>query len=187
MRRFNNWLSGLIMAILAIFILSPIMAFADEEVRRKTNFHQRVRSKKNLIVEKDMTYAVNANVLSTKQVNPINRIDNSEFAIWSGNSTFQASSGNTLTAIPDGWYVYSQSDFTTFKRLDLKDVGRGSGSSVYQGHNHSVQVRVGDSDTGSGVTKYLAYPTGGVSTYESWYKKFAGQSVTFGVRMKRPV
>ena len=168
--------------LLTLFmVLAFTVSVNAESIRNKNIYTDRQTFKKDVNIDGDMKFGDNASILTdSKNLYPRNQMHNSELAIWSGGTRWGS---GALASVPDSWYVYSQSTLTGVTRIDVDTISPVS--SVTPPFIHSMYINTWDTSTGPGVTKYVAYPSSGVSTSPSWYKKFAGRTVVFGAYVKR--
>lgn len=174
-----------IFTLLSILLIIGIAAvvYAADRFRGKTEFYDRATFKKDVQLDGEVTYGTDAEVVSTKNMYPQNWIKNSKLAFWSGGTCY--ANGSTA-ALPDGWYMPSLSTYTGATLVAVNTISPVS--SVTPDFLHSMNVGVNDPTTGqSASTKFILYPGSGVSTASSWYKNFAGKSVTFGAWVNRPI
>lgn len=178
-----------ILTIFCVFML--VLAFVTPQAyakseRSKIEYYDRQWFKDEARFDDTTNFTDNADITSdSKLFYPLNHIKNSGLGVWSGGTRYGVS--NSQSAVPDGWYIYGQSASTGTgaTRYDLADVAPGTGSTVYQGQEHSMLIGVWDPTTGAGTTKYYAYPDSGVSAQRHWYQRFAGHTVTFGCYIHR--
>ena len=166
-----------------LLVLSfTVYVFARSE-RSKIEYYEKQTFKSDTEHQKEMKFGPNAEITSdSKNFNPRNYINNSLFSIWSGGSQYGVGG---VTCVPDGWYI--QGTHTGVTRVDAPDVASGSGSTIYPGYPHSLQIATWNPSTGPGTTAYFTYPDSGVSNQAAWFKQFAGSKVVFGAFIKRDV
>lgn len=179
----------IILGIAITFALTCNFAFG-ESVRGKKDFRDPVTFQKKATVKEKMEFGKDASItiessqtVPEKNLYPQNFIKNSGMDIWSGGTRWGS---GALSSVPDGWYIPSTSTYTGVTRIDVDTISPVS--SVTPDFTNSVYLGVFDTANAisqTGNTKFFMYPGSGVSTASSWYKRFAGKSVTFGAYVKR--
>jgi len=111
----------------------------------------------------------------------VNEITNAALAIWSGSTR----DGVSPAGYPDGWLVLDQTN-TGVTLVNSDTVAKaGTGNTVYPGFNHAMEIQT---LAATGTSDYISYPgIAGVSTNPIWYKKYAGERVTFGALVRTDI